>query len=482
MISGLLPILVIVMYLVFRRARLDADGRQSRMPVEPLPRRDVTAELDEWRSAGLISADQVTAILDHERLAHPLPPPSVVDVASDRSDVSEARGPARPPITRVTEALGYLGGVLALVGTVLLVARYWTDLALAGRLGISGGAAVALFAVGWFVPEDRDAALARLRWFLWLVSSGAVGAFGGILADHLVDAPAAADGDVDIRVPMAVALAVAVQNAPLWWRRERPVQQVAFLVAVSVTVGTAAGHVWSSGAAGSAVWVVGAVGVVLGLRHLTPVPILTLAVGAMSAFIGGQVMSGSWMAAALVMSTATVAMFAVLATLESFPTSPPERLVLGVVAGLGAFASLAPTIGYFSERSAVATGLVVWSIGVTLLMIADRGWLRGPMGVAVLGAIGWIGGAAITGVDLDRAGPLFAVLTALAAIWAGVLLDRFPVSVVGAAGLLGTVPWAVIEWFPGEGRAPLLIMVSGGLILVMAFVLTRLHGHRRPSG
>jgi hypothetical protein len=260
------------------------------------------------------------------------------------------------------------------------------------------------------------------------------------------------------------------------------VQQAVFLAAVSVTVGTAVGHVSSSGVAGSAVWAVGLIGVGLGLRRLTPVPIMTLGIGAMSAFVGAMVVGGSWTAGSLVMSTSTAAVFALLATLEPVRTAPSERLVLGMVAGLGVFANLAPTIGYFAERSAVATGLVVWSIGVTLLLIADRGWLRGPMAVAVLGAVGWIGGAAITGIDLDRVGPLLAVVTAVLAIWVGVVVDRFPVSVVGAAGLLGTVPWAVIEWFPGEGRAPLLIMVSGGLIVSMAFVLARIHGRRDPPG
>lgn len=45
---------------------------------------------------------------------------------------------------------------------------------------------------------------------------------------------------------------------------------------------------------------------------------------------------------------------------------------------------------------------------------------------------------------------------------------------LGAAGLLGFVPWAITWFFPGEGRVPVLILVSGVLILVLAVVLSRL--------
>jgi hypothetical protein len=46
--------------------------------------------------------------------------------------------------------------------------------------------------------------------------------------------------------------------------------------------------------------------------------------------------------------------------------------------------------------------------------------------------------------------------------------------VLGSVGLLINVPWAISWFFPGEGRAPLLIMVSGGLIIAVAILLTRM--------
>src|SRR5690606_31570457 len=115
------------------------------------------------------------------------------------------------------------------------------------------------------------------------------------------------------------------------------------------------------------------------------------------------------------------------------------------------------TIGYFSEQAALTTGLVVWAVGAILVYLGGRTWLRAPVLVSVIGAVALIGGAALTGIDLERIGPLLGIATALALIALGVVLDRFVLTIVGSIGLLIHVPWAIVEWFPGEGRAPLLI-------------------------
>ncbi len=49
-------------------------------------------------------------------------------------------------------------------------------------------------------------------------------------------------------------------------------------------------------------------------------------------------------------------------------------------------------------------------------------------------------------------------------------------SVFGSLGLLIDVPWTIGWFFPGEGRAPLLILVSGAVILAVAVALTRMAG------
>jgi len=46
-------------------------------------------------------------------------------------------------------------------------------------------------------------------------------------------------------------------------------------------------------------------------------------------------------------------------------------------------------------------------------------------------------------------------------------------SFIGAGSLLIYVPWSIAHFFPGEGRAPLLIAVSGVLIVGGALFLAR---------
>jgi hypothetical protein len=459
----LLPVLGLVVYLLVRGSHAGEHATPSgptpsTQPSTTTAPSGVVAELDRWRSAGLLTDEQAAAILDHERAHHPLPAPELVTAGPPAA--------GRRQLPDVTEALGYLGGVLAIVGMSLLVGRYWSDIPVAGRLGLSGGLAAALFGVGLLVPEDREPALRRMRWFLWLISSAASAVFGGVLAWELV-------GDDDLRVPLAAAGAVVLHDAFLWWRRERPLQQATFLIASAVALGTGVAFVANSGAAGLAVWALGVVGVVVGLRHLTRLPLLTLFAGAVTAVIGAMVVSGSWQAVALLLLVSTAATLVGLAAVRRLPTDLAEQRLLAIVGGVALFNGVPGTIGYFAEQAALTTGLVVWAIGAALVYLGGRDWLRLPVLVSVLGAIALIGGAALVAIDLERVGPLFGIATALALIALGVALDRYALTIVGSVGLLVHVPWAIVAWFPGEGRAPLLIMVSGALILAIAALLTR---------
>lgn len=462
-----LPVLGLVVYLLVRASR--GTGSDATPPVAPpAPAAPaVTADLERWREAGLLSGEQVDAILAHEQTHRPLPPPVVAPPAAVGPPAAVA---PRRPMPDVAEALGYLGGILAIVGMSLLVGRYWSDIPVAGRLGLSGGASAVLFAVGLLVPEDREAALRRMRWFLWLVSSGAAAVFGGVLAYELV-------GDDDLRVPLAGAAAVVLHDAFLWWRRERPLQQFTCLAATAVAIGTGVAHVIDAGVAGIALWVAAAIGVVVGLRHLTPIPRLTLFVGAVTSVVGALLVSDRWAGASALLAVGTAAALLMLGGLRRLPTDRTEQLLLGVVGGMAALNTVPGAIGYFAEGGALATGLVVWALGAVLVHVGGRDWLRLPLLVSLVGAAALVGGAGITAIDLERVGPLFGIGSALALLALGVVLDRFVLSVVGSIGLLIHVPWAIVEWFPGEGRAPLLIMVSGALILAIATVLTRTRDH-----
>jgi hypothetical protein len=105
------------------------------------------------------------------------------------------------------------------------------------------------------------------------------------------------------------------------------------------------------------------------------------------------------------------------------------------------------------------------------------------MVVEALGGLALLGGAALTGMQWPGFAPLFGLATALGLVALGMLPGQVLLSVFGSLGLLINVPWAIGWYFPGEGRAPLLILVSGVLVLAVAVLLARMGGRfRRELG
>ena len=108
----------------------------SDSPRAPEPRgeeRRFETQLAAWTAAGLISADQARRLREAER------------------DARATRERARSSL--VPEALGYLGGVVVVVGAALLADRFWSDLGTTWRLVVLGLAAVGLVTAGAFVPR-----------------------------------------------------------------------------------------------------------------------------------------------------------------------------------------------------------------------------------------------------------------------------------------------------------------------------------------
>ncbi len=444
------------------------------------PRPELREELSGWVAAGLLSEEQASAIEAHE-WARPRPAPTPRPVPSAPAG---APRPRRIPV--VAEALGYLGGMLLIVGLGLVVARYWPDMATAGRLALSGGAAVVLLGGGALVREESDPALARLRWFVWLAATAAAGLFAGVLS-------AGALGLGVESVVMVCAGAVAVESGLLWWWRPRPLQQLTCLGGSAVFVG-ALMHLFAPDAAvGLAVWAVGATYLALGLRRRTPLPLLTEGVGALTVVAGAGITSGA-QAFGLIFLVATAIGLLSLATVPGLAPEWTDQVITGVVGGLALLQGLPPTLAYFAHESGVATGLATWLAGGALVFVGARHLVRLPLVAQGLGAAALIGGAALTGVQWHGFAPIFGIVTAIGLIGLGMLPGQVLLSVFGSLGLLINVPWAVSWFFPGEGRAPLLILVCGGLILGVAVWMTRMgsrfrqdlggprHGAPRPPG
>lgn len=446
----------------------------SSVLVPPAPRLDLSEDLDRWVAAGLLGDDQRTAILAHERVLVVPEPASPAAAAPGRL----GRIPA------VAEALGYLGGMLAVIGLALIVSRYWPDMVTAGRLALSGTAAAALLGAGALAREQADPALARLRWFLWLAATAATALAVGVLAvDGLDVAPET--------TVLACAGSVALLSGLLWRGRERPLQQLTFLVGVAVTVGALVAEVAGGVPVGLAVWAVGATFVALGLRRLTSSPLLTEGLGTLAVLVGAVITSAD-SGPGLVFLVASAFGLLALASVPGLAPERADRMVLGVLGGIALVQSAPSTLGWFSQEAGGVTGLTTWTIGGLLLFIGARGHLRVPLQAELLGGAGLIGGAALTGMQWHGFAPIFGIVTAVVLVGLGTLPGQVLLSVLGSVGLLVNVPWAIGWFFPGEGRAPLLIMVSGALIIAVAVLLTRMGDrfrhdlgamhHRRPPG
>lgn len=469
-----LLVLIVVVVLVVQKMKQDrgvgglepSPGSPGRRPA-PRPAASVAGDLDRWVAAGLLAPGQAEAILEHEAAR-----PVVQSAAPEPTEPAVHHPSSRFPV--VAEALGYLGGVLALTGLVLVLMHYWPDLAWVGRLALSGGGAAALVAGGIAVRDQADPALVRLRAFLWLLSSAATAVFVGVLVTEGRDL-------ADQTVVFWCAAAVAVQSGLLWWWRDRPVQQIVALGGLAVAVGTGVSLVAGDVAAGVALWALGLGLLVLGLSRRTPAVPLTELVAAVALLAGGPVMISASMSAGLLVTLATVVGLLGVVSTTRVELHPVDRLVLGAPAVVVGLQLVPSTLVYFANDAGVVTGLLTWMGGALLLVAVARGLTRFPVPTELLGGLVLLAGAALTGMQWEAFAPVFGVGTAIGLVVLGMQPGRVLLSLVGAVGLLVFVPWAVGELFPGEGRAPLLIMVAGAVLVGVAVLLARQGGRFRQD-
>jgi Predicted membrane protein (DUF2157) len=309
-----------------------AAGRDRSDPHQVEPEA-LEALLRRWAAAGLLTQEQGDAILRAEQ----------------RQSVAAPPAPPRLPVA--TEVVGYLGGILALIGAVLLAGNSWRDLAAWSRLSVLAGVAAVLWAAGALVHERRDPALWRLRGSLWLLSSGAVAFFFGLLALEVAD----------LRRAQAALLAgagTAVHAGILWRREPRPLQQLACICGLATAAGAGVA-VFAGQAAGLGVWVVGVAWVLAGWRRLLPPEAAALALGAVVVLVGAAITAGSWEGAGPALGLATA-----LALLVG--ASRIHRLALAVVGVAGVAVFLPWTVAQFFARS-LGVPVVILLSGLALL-------------------------------------------------------------------------------------------------------------------
>lgn len=473
MVIGLIPLLVVV-GLVVGLVRAKAPGRPGPVAAGPAPTGreprvtdpNLVQRLDRWVALGAITADQRSSIAALEGVDVAPSPTPAAELAPPTTIQPE---PARRRIPALAEALGYLGGMLAVSGLALIVVNAWPDLSTVGRLVASGGAALVLLAAGWATPEGRDPALTRLRWFLWLSGTAAAALLAGVAVE-------AADR-ADVTIAFAAASTAALVGGLLWRGHDRPLQQLSLLAGAAVAAGALTLEVLSDGGTGLVVWAVGAGYLHVGLRRLVPGPGLFSAVGAVSALAGTAWVASQWTGPGLLFLVATAAGLLGLATLRAAELDRPDRLVLALLGGFALLQGAPQAIGWFAEEAGVATGLATWAIGGSLVLLGVRQLTRGPLATVLLGGAVALIGAAVTGAQVVGLAPILGIATAIGLVVLGARRGEGLVSGLGSLGLLINVPWAIGHFFPGEGQVPLATVVTGVLFVGLAVWLTRSGRH-----
>jgi hypothetical protein len=238
--------------------------------------------LDEWVTAGLVTADQARSIRAYEH----------------------DRVPDRPParVSPGVEALAYVGGILLAVGAGMLIARLWHGLGVGGRIGVLAGAATLVVVVGTVVGES-DGVTWRLRGFLWALGTVGFAAVAGIFVVEVLKVTGEAVG-------VTVAGTTAVVSAGLWQLRNRPLQHALTLLGLAIALGT--GIAWAQGPGahglliGLALWLVGGMWAWLGWRDRIPPAALGFLLGVVLTLVGSGIVNAqvSWLAPLLGLATA----------------------------------------------------------------------------------------------------------------------------------------------------------------------------------
>ena len=368
-------------------------SRTSR-PVEPPggglgPSVPLSSLVETWVADQLITAEQADRILVRGDVAVQAPP-AVPKRPHERASL-------------VVEALGYLGGVIILVASVLIASLYWDEVGTTVRLAIVGGVAAVLLAAGLAVPERLEDVGIRFRSVLWLLSTGAFAGFLGLLGADALDM---AGKDVFL----LVSAGAAVHAGSLWLIGRTPVQQVAMMAGAMLTAAALTNELGVSDALpGFAVWGVALIWLLLGWGGVLEPRRFVMVLGAAAMFIGAMTTIPTYGGIALALVTAaavvaTAVLFRDLLLLavgavgtllvlpssvvELFPgdlAAPIALLVVGaLLVGAGLFiarrrhhtSDAGPPVRDFSVGTpaaaipaAVITGAVVAAVIVTLAVI-----------------------------------------------------------------------------------------------------------------
>ncbi|MBI5090601.1 MAG: DUF2157 domain-containing protein [Actinobacteria bacterium] len=155
-----------------------------------------------------------------------------------------------------------------------------------------------------------------------------------------------------------------------------------------------------------------------------------------------------------------------------------DRPAQHLACGGGVIAALAGAGAWIDGPGTV--GLLLWAFGAVWLVL---GWRRiiVPEAVALAGAPAlMLVAAAVTGGSWGRLAPIFGLVTAAALFAAGTTLQELLVTGVGVAGVFVFLPMSGAEYFGETIGLPVVLLVSGALLIVVMVALIRRGAGPRP--
>jgi hypothetical protein len=309
---------------------------------------ELRQQLERWQAKRLIDAEQVAAIL--------------ADAAGRPGGSGAAAGTAdpQPRQRRLGEALGYVGAVCVVSAGLLVVGREWARLGPGARSTLLLIAVIVLAAGGWWATQQPPAPVRRLGGVLWFLTVATVAGLTGVVADQVLHQSHGVVG-------LTSALAATAAGALCWHLRASTLQQVAMFASLLATVIAAVDLIapapTSPGWGGGAVWAVGLVWLLVGLRRLLTPARTAEVLGALAVLVGAEtVRTGQLRSVGLALGLLSAA--ALVGT-----GAATRRAVLLGVGAVGLFVFLFDAVLTWFGRGATVP-LALLAAGGALLLVA----------------------------------------------------------------------------------------------------------------
>ena len=300
-----------------------------------------------WVRAGAISPEQADRIL-------------ALEVAAAGTDARATAPQRRDRRARIAEVVGYVGAAFALGAVGLLVAEFWSELAVWARVALALVLTLVALGGGALLRSRPGAAMDRLVGVLWTAAVAGVAWTTGIVAWDVL-------GVTERWLPTAVAGAAALAAGVLLLAGRHVLVQLATFIALGSAIAAtlvaiaplepgplAFGALITGGAAA---WGLAGAGGWLGPR------VSAEATGALFTLIGAQVLTASgWPRAALTLGIA-LALALVIASI------PGGRIHLLYIGAFGLFVSV-PRLVFELFADTLGAPATLLTTGVLLILMA----------------------------------------------------------------------------------------------------------------